>query len=193
MSNASGFCQKPEIPLNTRWCTHANLNVVLFPKARTRVQRRSFKENASNSVVTEFALTMQCFYHRAVKISSQQFAGFFVPFVLGHAGACDSHGRAQEFVGFLNYAERLRFQKIQALTRIDNGPKDKWFLYWDFPFSGFLPKLLGKLQSPVWIVFPEVDSMTEPVVLILAVTQVQSLAGKYFLSYCSVAAMKAKY
>ena len=74
---------------------------------------------------------------------------------------CSLH---QGFVGGLDSLKVLHVKQIEAMAKIDHGPNYRWMLN--------PPALPGPLKSALVAVFPKIDSVAQPVVVVSARMQV---------------------
>ena len=104
---------------------------------------------------------MQIFYNSAIQLSIGAFI-YRQPFV--SVTQC-----VKKFpVRFLDNIDRIWLYEVQAVSEFDDCPNDKWYFYFAAKFLQLLSAFLGICQCPLRILFPEINTRSEPIPGIVA-------------------------
>ncbi|MBA3708474.1 MAG: hypothetical protein H0W83_06620 [Planctomycetes bacterium] len=180
-----------EKSLYTLFVSNADLHVILLSESGIRVKLISLDENRAHGVVLgDFRLLvilMQGFDDCAVEMAQEEILGTSV-FRQRDAGFVMIS--LKRLITLLHETECIVIEQVQAVTEIENGSDHKWVLdllpTWTWVFG----TRLCPGQRAILIPFPEVESVTEPIVIVLALQHGLAISQDGFTDR-SIAPMEA--
>lgn len=180
---------RAEVPFDAVRLANAELDVIFASEPCVRIQALTFEKRAADGVVWLFvpilSIGMKEVHHYAVEFPAELVGGGAR---VQRKRLIEQLHRALQFgVCAFHLGQAVMIEEIKAVPKVDDRSEHEGFGNLAFRFA-----MIGPRHCTAWIAFPEVDTMTEPVILLLGWFQVGFSSAEDFFADVLVAAMKSK-
>lgn len=127
---------------------------------------------------------MQCFDHSTIELSARLVGRFANVFRQFNTSLLEYS--IEVAVRFYDLVHGRSVKQVQASPQVNDGANDEWFAV----ELALLMALVGPLQGPGVVAFPEVNTRPQPVIFFFRLLEMNPAAGQHFLTSFFTAAVK---
>lgn len=161
------FVQRSEVTNDAAVIADANLNVILGGEAGVVVEGGAFEESGSDGIEGELAVFLAILMQSANDCAIEPAGNTIDPAdVRGKLHAGFTGYLRQNDMSLLYHFDESAIKQIQAMSQINDRTDDCRMFDLLFRRVGAACYIHCKIIRTLWVMFPEVDSISEPVVFI---------------------------